>query len=114
MANLYTTKLVSKPAHPLFEDPTFRRFFGDNLPRQQRMESSLGSAVLLSREGYLLTNNHVVSGADQIVVALKDGRETLARVIGSDPETDLAVLKIDLPNLRRSPWGAPTAFASVM
>ncbi|WP_179575623.1 Do family serine endopeptidase AlgW [Pseudomonas sediminis] len=99
VANLYTTKLVSKPAHPLFEDPTFRRFFGDNLPRQQRMESSLGSAVLMSREGYLLTNNHVVSGADQIVVALKDGRETLARVIGNDPETDLAVLKIDLPNL---------------
>ena len=99
VANLYTTKLVSKPTHPLFEDPTFRRFFGDNLPRQQRMESSLGSAVLMSREGYLLTNNHVVSGADQIVVALKDGRETLARVIGNDPETDLAVLKIDLPNL---------------
>lgn len=99
VANLYTTKLVSKPAHPLFEDPTFRRFFGDNLPRQQRMESSLGSAVLMSREGYLLTNNHVVSGADQIVVALKDGRETLARVIGNDPETDLAVLKIDLPAL---------------
>ena len=70
VANLYTTKLVSKPAHPLFEDPTFRRFFSDNLPRQQRMESSLGSAVLMSREGYLLTNNHVVSGADQIIVAL--------------------------------------------
>lgn len=63
------------------------------------MESSLGSAVLMSPEGYLLTNNHVVAGADQIVVALKDGRETHARVIGSDPETDLAVLKIDLKNL---------------
>lgn len=99
VANLYTTKLVSKPSHPLFEDPQFRRFFGDNLPRQQRMESSLGSAVIMSPEGYLLTNNHVVAGADQIVVALKDGRETLARVIGSDPETDLAVLKIDIGNL---------------
>ena len=63
------------------------------------MESSLGSAVLMSKEGYLLTNNHVTAGADQIIVALKDGRETLARVIGSDPETDLAVLKIDLPDL---------------
>ena len=99
VANLYTTKLVSKPVHPLFADPLFRRFFGDNLPRQQRMESSLGSAVIMSPEGYLLTNNHVIDGADQIVVALKDGRETLARVVGTDPETDLAVLKIDLKDL---------------
>ena len=99
VANLYTTKFVNKPAHPLFEDPQFRKFFGDNLPKQRRMESSLGSAVIMSPEGYLLTNNHVVADADQIVVALKDGRETLARVIGSDPETDLAVLKIDLQDL---------------
>ncbi len=99
VANLYTTKVVSKSGHPLLDDPTFRRFFGDNLPKQRRMESSLGSAVIMSPEGYLLTNNHVTAGADQIVVALKDGRETLARVIGSDPETDLAVLKIDLKDL---------------
>lgn len=99
VANLYTTKVVSKSSHPLLDDPTFRRFFGENLPKQRRMESSLGSAVIMSPEGYLLTNNHVTAGADQIIVALKDGRETLARVIGSDPETDLAVLKIDLKNL---------------
>jgi serine protease DegS len=102
VANLYTTKMVNnnnKPNHPLFDDPQFRRFFGDNLPKQRRMESSLGSAVIMSPEGYLLTNNHVTSGADQIVVALKDGRETIAKVVGSDPETDLAVLKIDLKNL---------------
>jgi serine protease DegS len=99
VANLYTTKVVNKTNHPLFEDPQFRRFFGDNLPKQKRMESSLGSGVIMSPEGYLLTNNHVTTGADQIVVALKDGRETIARVIGSDPETDLAVLKIDLKNL---------------
>ncbi|MDD0845450.1 Do family serine endopeptidase AlgW [Pseudomonas sp. Gutcm_11s] len=100
VANLYTTKMVNKSStHPLLEDPVFRRFFGDNLPKQRRMESSLGSAVIMSPEGYLLTNNHVVADADQIVVALKDGRETLARLIGSDPETDLAVLKIDLKNL---------------
>ncbi|MDC6379609.1 trypsin-like peptidase domain-containing protein [Pseudomonas sp. 15A4] len=102
VANLYTTKMVNnnnKPNHPLFDDPQFRRFFGDNLPKQKRMQSSLGSAVIMSPEGYLLTNNHVTSGADQIVVALKDGRETIAKVVGSDPETDLAVLKIDLKNL---------------
>lgn len=99
VVNLYTTKAVNKSAHPLLDDPQFKRFFGDNLPRQRRWESSLGSAVIMSPEGYLLTNNHVTSGADQIVVALKDGRETLARIIGSDPETDLAVLKIDLQHL---------------
>ncbi|WP_282368992.1 Do family serine endopeptidase AlgW [Pseudomonas sp. PS02290] len=102
VANLYTTKMVNnnnKSNHPLFDDPQFRRFFGDNLPKQKRMQSSLGSAVIMSPEGYLLTNNHVTSGADQIVVALKDGRETIAKVVGSDPETDLAVLKIDLKNL---------------
>ena len=99
VANLYTTKLVNKSASALTNDPQFQRFHGDDLPRQRRMESSLGSAVIMSPEGYLLTNNHVTVGADQIVVALKDGRETVARVIGSDPETDLAVLKIDLPDL---------------
>ena len=99
VANLYTAKVVSKQLPPVYSDPELRRFFGDNLPQQKRMESSLGSAVLMSKEGYLLTNNHVTAGADQIIVALKDGRETLDRVIGSDPETDLAVLKIDLPNL---------------
>jgi serine protease DegS len=96
VANLYTTKIVSKP---LLDDPMLRKFFGNNLPRQQRLESSLGSGVIMSSEGYILTNNHVTAGAEQIVVALKDGRETVARVIGSDPETDLTVLKIDLPDL---------------
>src|SRR5690606_16841876 len=89
VANLYTTKLVNKPDHPLIQDPMFRHFFGDNLPRQRRLESSLGSAVIMSTEGYLLTNNHVSAGADQVVVALKDGRETVARVIGDRKSTRL-------------------------
>ena len=99
VANLYSTKMVSEPIHPLLSDPSLRHFFGDSLPQQRRLESSLGSAVIMSDEGYLLTNNHVIAGAEQIVVALKDGRETLGRIIGTDPETDLAVLKIDLPDL---------------
>jgi len=99
VVNLYTTRLVSRPLHPLLEDPLFRRFFEGSLPRQQRMQASLGSAVIMNKQGYLLTNNHVVSGAEQIIVALQDGRETIAQLIGKDPETDLAVLKINLTDL---------------
>ena len=77
-----------------------RRANAPRSPQQDEdMFSGVGSGVLVSAEGYILTNNHVTTGADQIVVALRDGRETLARVVGSDPETDLAVLKIDLKNL---------------
>jgi len=81
-------------------DPWFRFFFGDRPPEQrQEPTASLGSGVIVSSEGYILTNHHVVDGADEIEVALTDGRKANAKVVGSDPETDLAVLKISLPNL---------------
>ena len=100
VVSIHTAKVVSEPANPLLNDPIFRQFFGRNLgPTRKRVDTSLGSAVILSDKGYLLTNHHVIRGADAINVFLRDGRTTTAKVIGSDPETDLAVLKIDLPNL---------------
>nr|WP_297459290.1 Do family serine endopeptidase [uncultured Halomonas sp.] len=97
--NVYSSRVVEREQHPLMSDPFFRQFFGDEAPGRQRMLSSLGSGVIVSAEGYVLTNHHVIRGADQIQVALRDGRETLAKVIGTDPESDLAVLKIDLDDL---------------
>ncbi|WP_163835199.1 S1C family serine protease [Spartinivicinus ruber] len=100
VVNIYTTKIIREHRHPIFDDPFFRDFFGyDQMPNQQRMQSSLGSGVIMSPEGYVVTNNHVIQGADEIIVALQDGRDTRARVIGTDPDTDLAVLKIDMKNL---------------
>jgi Do/DeqQ family serine protease len=103
VVNINTAKVVSVRQNPFFDDPMFRQFFGrelDNLitPRK-RVETSLGSGVIMSEQGYLLTNHHVIRGADAIQVSLRDGRTAQAKVVGSDPDTDLAVLKIDLPKL---------------
>ncbi|MDI4637714.1 MULTISPECIES: Do family serine endopeptidase [Halomonadaceae] len=99
VVNIYSSRIVESEQHPLMSDPFFRQFFGKDTPSRQRMLSSLGSGVIISDEGYVLTNHHVIKGADQIQVALRDGRETLADVIGTDPESDLAVLRIDLEDL---------------
>ena len=100
VVNVYTQKLVTERVHPLMEDPLFRYFFGDNQGNtRQRLESSLGSGVIISPDGYILTNNHVIEAADEIQVALRDGRTATAHVIGTDPDTDLAILKIELPDL---------------
>ncbi len=100
VVNIYTSKTIETPVNPLFADPRFRQFFGiDRVPTRKRMASSLGSGVIISAQGYVLTNHHVVADADEIVVALRDGREARAKVVGSDPDTDLAVLKVALDNL---------------
>jgi Do/DeqQ family serine protease len=80
-------------------DPWFQFFFGDGASRQQQQQVGLGSGVIVSPDGYLLTNNHVIEGADDIEVQLSDGRQATARLIGTDPETDVAVLKINLDRL---------------
>lgn len=101
VVNIYTKQKI-KISNPFMDDPFFKRFFGEMEP-SERNQSSLGSGVIISQEGYVLTNNHVVAQADEIIVALKDGRETKAKVIGTDPGTDLAVLRIDLKNLPTLP-----------
>jgi len=103
VVNINTAKVVTVRSHPFFDDPVFREFFGRSLdgliaPRQQ-VQTSLGSGVIMSVAGYILTNHHVIDGADEITVALRDGRSASAKVVGSDPETDLAVLKIELSEL---------------
>ncbi|MBX3627602.1 MAG: trypsin-like peptidase domain-containing protein [Rhizobacter sp.] len=85
--------------NPHTEDPWFRFFFGDQPQRQQQPQIGLGSGVIVSADGYLLTNNHVIEGADDIEVQLSDGRQARAKVVGADPETDVAVLKISLDKL---------------
>ena len=98
VVNIYTAKLVESRRSPRLNDPLLRRFLGTSGSRQ-RVERSLGSGVILTGEGHIITNNHVIADADAIQVLLHDGRSATAQAIGSDPATDLAVLQIDLPAL---------------
>ena len=103
VVNISTTMTVSSRRTPfgdLFEDPFFRRFFGEGFgPPKQFKSSALGSGVIINDDGYILTNNHVVKGADEIKVKLYDKREFKGQVIGTDSKTDLAVIKIDAKEL---------------
>ena len=98
VVNIYTRKIVKRRTNPLLDDPALRRFFGESEQPSDRMQSSLGSGVIMSTEGHIITNFHVIEGADEITVALFDGRDEEATLIGSDPESDLAVLQINLPD----------------
>jgi len=102
VVNIYTAKLVPTRRNPLLDDSFLRGFnqSGQAQSQRQRIERSLGSGVIVSDKGHILTNNHVISGADAIQVLLHDGRSVNAVVIGIDAATDLAVLKIDLPDLQ--------------
>ena len=96
VVNIYTSKTVTAKSHPLLNLPFFRRFFERAPVPQKRIQNSLGSGVIIDESGLVLTNHHVIDGAQEILVALQDGRTSNAQVLGSDKETDLALLKIEL------------------
>jgi len=91
VVHIFTSQELRR--HPFADDPVFRHFFGDRLGEPQR-QSGLGSGVVVSADGLVLTNNHVVESADEIEIALHDGRKLRAQVVGADPESDLAVLRV--------------------
>ncbi len=104
VVNIYTSKDV-RSRNPLSDDPLFRRFFPDFERSPAQKQTSLGSGVIVSAEGYVLTNHHVIDGADDIQLLLADGRRVRAHVRGTDPESDLAVLKTDDPDLPAMTFG---------
>ncbi len=97
VVNIYTRKVRHEQAHPLSKDPFLRRFFNY---QQQRLQSSLGSGIIVRDDGFIMTNNHVVANFDEILVLLYDGREVPAKIVGTDPDTDLAILKIEVNQLQ--------------
>ena len=111
VVNVFTQQKVRSATNPAMQDPIFRYFFGDRLDSRPRQASNLGSGVIVSPNGYILTNQHVVEAAEQIQVALADGKVVPARVVGADPETDLAVLKIDATDLPAITFAEPNSLS---
>jgi len=109
VVNIFTSKAIKTPRHPLLNDPLFRHFFGDRLEEQPQRAASLGSGVIVSSKGYILTNHHVVEAADEIEVALADGKKLKARAVGSDPESDIAVLQVEGGSLPAITFGETDA-----
>ncbi|MDE2260337.1 MAG: Do family serine endopeptidase [Betaproteobacteria bacterium] len=106
VVNIFTSKEVRSRHPSIFPDnPELRRFFEDNLPPETQQQLSLGSGVIVLSDGYILTNDHVIDGAQEIQVALSDGRTVKAELVGADPETDIAVLKVDLKGLPAITFG---------
>src|SRR5215469_2907956 len=101
VVNIYANKMVTEQAVQMYTDPVLQRLFGGRPagPAYKKREQNLGSGVIVSSQGYVLTNNHVIANADDIQVLLYDGRVAKAKVVGADMETALAVLKIDAGNL---------------
>jgi len=103
VVNIFTSKKsLNSPHQKYLDDPAFRQFFGDQLDDMDnppQPENSLGSGVIVSEQGLILTNNHVIAAADEIEVALPDGRKMSAKVVGTDPDTDLALIKVDSEHL---------------
>ena len=109
VVNIFTAKEVRRPRSPLFDDPLFRRFFGGPPGDESQRAFSLGSGVIASEAGYILTNHHVVEGAEEIEVAFPDGKKLQAKVVGNDPETDLAVLRVGTEKLPAITFGSADA-----
>lgn len=107
VVNIYTTKVVRAQIPQVFEDPYYRRFLEQNNRRRELLQRALGSGVIVSDEGLILTSRHIIADADQILVRLHDGRTALARVVGSDADTDLAVLRIDMEDIQAITLGNP-------
>ncbi|MCP4433172.1 MAG: PDZ domain-containing protein [Gammaproteobacteria bacterium] len=101
VVTVYTSKQVKQKTHPLFSDPIFNQFFSDQLKMRERtrIETNLGSGVIINADGYIITNQHVIDGADEILISLPDGRGSSAILVGEDKETDIAILKIQMKGL---------------